>query len=175
MSFSGCYNCLTAAKLVFKCLTSFGEALAHVRCGNASFSTKCSASGIEGTATMAFEKAKIVLSCIVTCPASETSFDLEGPLMFIPRGKLSNVSDLISSLEEAKGSVGAIDFDFIFGWLTAHWWISLLLAIAVTPVILLSLILFPIIAQPQSKNNGSSDALRFPSETKQTSGDCTTG
>ena len=147
MSFSGCYNCPTASKLVFKCLTSFGEALAHVHCGNASFSTKCSTNGVEGTATMAFEKAKIVLSCVVNCPASETFFDLEGTLMFIPKERLSNVSDLISTIKEVKGGVDMIDFEFIFGWLKAYWWKPVLIAMAVIAVFLLSIILFPIIAQ----------------------------
>ncbi len=147
ISFSGCYNCPTASKLIFKCLTSFGEALAHVRCGDASFSTKCSAQGVEGTTTMAFEKAKIVLSCVVSCPASETTFNLEGTLMFVPNERLRDASDLISAIKEAKGGIGAIDVDFIFSWLRQHWWKQVIVAIAVTAVILLSVIFFPIIAQ----------------------------
>ena len=38
-AFSGCYRCLTGAKLAYKCTTDFGRALAHVKCGTEQFST----------------------------------------------------------------------------------------------------------------------------------------
>jgi hypothetical protein len=46
--FEGCYSCFTGAKLNFACKTDFGQALAHVQCRSASFSTKCMANGFGG-------------------------------------------------------------------------------------------------------------------------------
>jgi len=39
---TGCYNCLTSAKIDVECNTDFGETLAHVFCPSVTFSIKCS-------------------------------------------------------------------------------------------------------------------------------------
>jgi hypothetical protein len=84
-NFSGCYKCMSGAKLHHVCKTNEGNALAKVTCRDGtSFVTHCSASGIESAPTLGFEKADVGTTCNVQCPATTTQFTLKGKLYYIP-------------------------------------------------------------------------------------------
>jgi len=58
LKLSGCYNCLSSAKLDIECTTDFGETLAHIICPSISFSMKCSVNKTVSHVTLYFSRAK---------------------------------------------------------------------------------------------------------------------
>uniref|UniRef100_A0A914V113 Integrase catalytic domain-containing protein n=1 Tax=Plectus sambesii TaxID=2011161 RepID=A0A914V113_9BILA len=143
LEMAGCYNCLTGAKLKFECKTDFGEALAHVTCGEGSFSTVCAPQGIKATATMNFQHAVVKELCTVVCPAGSTTFSIDTTLVFIEKERLGQLSNVISTPNDKN----ELDFGFLSAWLSGNWLASILLIAAVAVGILLSVIFFPIIMQ----------------------------
>uniref|UniRef100_A0A914DNC8 Phlebovirus glycoprotein G2 C-terminal domain-containing protein n=1 Tax=Acrobeloides nanus TaxID=290746 RepID=A0A914DNC8_9BILA len=91
---TGCYQCLTGAKVHLTCKTNFGEALANVQCSNSniSFVTPCNSSGKTSTITVNFDKAILNEACSVQCPGGSTSLKLEGTLAFVEAPLYANYS-----------------------------------------------------------------------------------
>uniref|UniRef100_A0A914X636 CCHC-type domain-containing protein n=1 Tax=Plectus sambesii TaxID=2011161 RepID=A0A914X636_9BILA len=143
LEMAGCYNCLTGAKLNFECKTDFGEALAHVTCGEGTFSTVCTPQGIKATATMNFQHAVVKEECTVVCPAGSTTFSIDTTLVFIEKERLGQLSNTISTSNDKN----ELDFGFLSAWLSGNWLASISLIAAVAVGILLSVILFPVIMQ----------------------------
>lgn len=155
---SGCYDCLTGAKLQFKCSTDQGSVLAHIRCGKAFFTTQCNETGIEGVATMSFNGAKIKERCEVHCQGQTTYFNMEGTLNFVEKNRIGNISNIIAGhygspdsielgkLDEGifKKLFGGLDFNFIGKWLTSEFFWVIIIILTVILSFFLCLPMVPI-------------------------------
>ncbi len=145
LQFTGCYSCYTGAKLEFECKTDVGESLAHVNCGEGSFSTQCNASGTKDSTTMAFTTSIINEKCSVSCTAGVTYFQLEGTLVFVEKERLANISNILarSSGEERNTD---IDIGSFLSWLSNHWITTIVIVIVVILLVFISIPLTPIIS-----------------------------
>ena len=124
IKFSGCYSCLTGAKVQFNCASDKTTQLGQVKCvGGARFDAHCSPSGTEGEATIHFTKAEIEEECFITC-GDTTSFVLKGQLVFIEKDRKSNITDIRHGNDkEGQINLGfdGIDFGNILSALGKNW------------------------------------------------------
>lgn len=141
--FAGCYSCLTGAKLKYECRTDFGEALAHVTCGEAGFSTVCTPDGLTATVAMSFQHAAVKEACTVTCPAGATTFEIEANLVFIEKERLGEISNAISTTNEKND----VDLGFLSGWLSGNWTMIITIVLGLIVMVILSVALLPVIIQ----------------------------
>ena len=111
VSFGGCYNCLTGARLKYKCVTDFGSAMAHVRCGKTLFTVSCGQPGIEDVVVLAFARPNVDVQCEVQCPASRSELHLQGVLSFVGFSEMVQSSNMIVRSKEF-GSFFDVDFSF---------------------------------------------------------------
>ncbi len=141
-SFSGCYSCISGAKLSYTCITSEGEALANVQCGEHRFSTKCTETGVVGASTFSFKTANVQETCTTSCPGGTTSFTLNGTLFFIDKRRLSNVSTIGVALPGSSDTTigGAFDLSFLLNWFKNYWYVIIL-------IIILIVVLVPVTVQ----------------------------
>jgi hypothetical protein len=111
-SFKGCYNCLTGAQITHICKTNFGHATAVVDCGGKqTFTSLCNSEGIGGTETMHFEESVISKRCVVSCPAGNSEFQLDGNLVYIDNRMLANYSAVYVDKIDKSGGMGVFS-----GW-----------------------------------------------------------
>ena len=141
VTISGCYSCVTGAKIQYTCRTDFGEALAHVQCGSATFSTLCTPTGLKATATLMFDHAKISEICVASCPAGDSEFNIEASLVFISKERLGNLSSMLAGGSEAGGGVNP-DLGFLAGIFSGNLLLGIL---AVVAAILLAALSIPLI------------------------------
>uniref|UniRef100_A0A1I8AGP8 Phlebovirus_G2 domain-containing protein n=1 Tax=Steinernema glaseri TaxID=37863 RepID=A0A1I8AGP8_9BILA len=80
---SGCYDCVTGARLTYNCTTKFGNAQAAVRCPSNSFLIPCSESGTVGEETLVFKSTYVQESCVMQCPGGRFTFDLSARLHYV--------------------------------------------------------------------------------------------
>jgi len=119
VSFGGCYNCLTGARLKYKCVTDFGSAMAHVRCGKTLFTVSCGQPGIEDVVVLAFARPNVDVQCEVQCPASRSELHLQGVLSFVEFSEMVQSSNMIVRSKEF-GSFFDVDFSWILGLPTPY-------------------------------------------------------
>ncbi len=151
LAFQGCYSCLTGSKLEYMCTTDSGNALAHISCGEGSFSAKCSARGTKGVATMTFSHAQVQETCVVSCPAGSTTFFLNSTLVFINKPRLGKISNVFAkSSGESKAS--NVDYGFLGSWLKTHWVTTIVIVLVVIILVIISIPLAPIIFSFMFKN-----------------------
>ncbi len=143
-SFMGCYACLTGGKLSYECKAEFGDVVAHIVCGQGSFSTRCNEEGVKSTASMAFSKAKIKETCEVSCPGGVTHFEIEATLVYIEKQRIGNITNMIAG--KSNGGSG-IDFGFLTGWLSGNWIASLIILVVVIIIILITIPHLPVFVQ----------------------------
>ncbi|MCP3663039.1 MAG: DDE-type integrase/transposase/recombinase [Gammaproteobacteria bacterium] len=144
LAFGGCYACLTGAKLNFNCKTDFGEAIAHVTCGTAAFSTVCSPSGVKGVATLNYPKAHIQENCVVNCPAGISNFRINGNLVFIEKERIGNLSNIRSEDREKTGNYN-LDVGFLASWFSGNWLAGIGVIIFLIIIIVITVPLTPVI------------------------------
>ncbi|KAI1715519.1 phlebovirus glycoprotein g2 domain-containing protein [Ditylenchus destructor] len=123
LEITGCYRCDSGAKLTYECETDFGEALAIVRCAEASFTQTCDNSSKTYTASLHFNTAEVKTMCNVTCPKETTQFELEAVLQYVPKS-VQMLSETQSKNNEEIGlfTCDICDIDlrhamnFLFAW-----------------------------------------------------------
>lgn len=141
--FGGCYSCMTGAKLKFNCKTDWGEAIAHVSCGTAEFSTICTPKGITATTVLNFAQATVKEECKVRCPAGIQKFQLERNLVFIEKERQFNISNMISGKSQPTDTT--FDLGPLTGWLSGNWLISVVIIIIIFIVLAITVPLAPFI------------------------------
>ncbi|KAI1695891.1 phlebovirus glycoprotein g2 domain-containing protein [Ditylenchus destructor] len=114
-SIVGCYNCLTGARFTYRCITTFGTALAEIRCGNVITTTPCDTIAQAQHIHMHFHSPKVSENCSVICPGGENRFFLEGHLNFVELEPLFGTG-LANSHRRLHESTG-IDPAFILNWI----------------------------------------------------------
>ncbi len=166
LSFSGCYSCITGAKLEYICKTDQGEALAHVSCGEGSFSTRCSPDGKKTTTTMTFSKSNINEKCSVTCSAGSTTFDLNTTLVFIDKPRLGEIKNIIADVKSGKGD---IDFNAIADFFKNKWLSIIFIIILVIIFVILTIYCAPslLIVSNTFFNSLKSKLSKSPKTSKQ--------
>ncbi len=113
VNFTGCYNCLTGAKLHYTCVTDFGETIAHIHCNKEKkFSAVCRETEGISNATIAWKEAEVNTECRVICPGGESSFKLKGTLVNVEYSPVFEVSNIIA---------GKIVDEGMWNW-TGSWW-----------------------------------------------------
>ncbi len=137
--FSGCYSCITGARLEFTCKTNFGRTVAQVMCGDTGFVSTCTAEGHKDTKVLSFKSANVKEKCVVTCPAGTTTFDLEGTLVFIDKQRLGQISNIISVGKEKNDPGFGLDFSFFKSLFIDNWATTILIiCLTVIGVIILA-------------------------------------
>ena len=149
LGFAGCYGCLTGAKLDFKCKTDFGEALAHVVCGEGTFSTVCTPEGVTATATMQYSQAIVKEECTVSCPAGITKFNIKANLVYIKKERLGNITNMIAgkNINDGMNGFDGLDFGFLSGWLSGNWLAGIIIIICVILLLIITIPLAPYLLQ----------------------------
>ena len=138
INFSGCYNCLTGAKVQFNCTSDKTTQLGQVKCvEGARFDAHCSPSGIDGEATIHFTKAKIEEECFITCGVT-TSFILKGQLVFIEKERKSEITDIRHG-NDNKGQINLgfeeIDLGNILSALGKNW-LNIIFAVVIIIIVI---------------------------------------
>jgi hypothetical protein len=114
VSLVGCYNCEAGAQFTFMCATNFGQAAARVLCSVGSpFSVMCEVSSTQQKIIRLFFSVPTINTvCTVSCPAGESSFGLQGSLVFIPEvhhSNRTNVGVIVHSGEDtSEGMFGVL-------------------------------------------------------------------
>uniref|UniRef100_A0A914LBY8 CCHC-type domain-containing protein n=1 Tax=Meloidogyne incognita TaxID=6306 RepID=A0A914LBY8_MELIC len=100
---TGCYSCFGSI-FRFKCKTNSGNTLAEIKCQDNTFTAQCSKIGTEQYVVLSFNKAKVLETCEVLCPAGKSEFTLKAlvldcEIMDVPYllYKSSNSRDIIST------------------------------------------------------------------------------
>ena len=144
LGWEGCYQCLSGATLTYDCQTDFGEALAHVNCGPASFSTACTTTRKPQITKLNFQTAKISLTCEVHCPAGTTTFDLNEELYFIPKTRIGNLSNILAEQGDLTDNNNFnIDLGFLGSFLAGNWLIGIILTALIFLLLCLTVPLLP--------------------------------
>jgi len=121
INITGCYHCLTGAKLEIECQTDFTETLAYATCQTMSFSYKCTYNKTRIFSLLDFHSANVDENCTVTCSAGSTNLHIFGTLSFIKRetiNKFNNIISYNSNSENALLDVQFSLFSFLSNWKT---------------------------------------------------------
>ncbi|VDL81584.1 unnamed protein product [Nippostrongylus brasiliensis] len=77
---TGCYQCTQGAVAHIECQSQDDNTMATVICEDFTFSIPCSPRGMKSSLRFNFQRARIHLSCTVSCGQTETNFDVTGIL-----------------------------------------------------------------------------------------------
>ncbi|MCP3664056.1 MAG: hypothetical protein GY696_16450 [Gammaproteobacteria bacterium] len=142
----GCYSCLTGAKLQYSCKTDYGDTLAHITCGAAAFSTRCTVDGFRDTVTMMFQKVRIQETCTVICSGGSSKFNINATLAFIDKGRLGTISNIVGESQGESGN-SKIDYGFLTDWFAKDCIRTLFIILLAIAAVLLSIFFGPMIVQ----------------------------
>lgn len=142
--FGGCYSCNTGAMLIYECKTDFGEALAHVTCGNdINILLHCNQNGISGTRVIAVARAKVDEICKVKCPGGSSSFTLNGELAYIEAPLVSNISNMNAKFDSSKGM--NIDWGWLADFFGGSWFRAIIIVLIIIGFILIAYLTLPLL------------------------------
>lgn len=78
---TGCYNCAKGAEAKINCKSS-KNVQAEITCNDTSFTVRCDSQGVASILRFSFARARIGLTCSVSCGSVVTTFQLGGILKF---------------------------------------------------------------------------------------------
>jgi len=140
LKLSGCYNCLTLAKLDFECITDFGETLAHIICLSITFSSRCSVNKTVSHITLHFSKATINETCKVHCPGGISEFNINGILDFVIKDQVHKFNNIITVKSNDSSNLN-IDLGFSLSTLFGNWKTASF-SILITKIVFILMIIF---------------------------------
>lgn len=140
---TGCYQCITGAKLEFECFTDYGQAFAQISCGKQSFSTICNSTGVRSTATLSFVHSLVHENCSISCPAGDSSFEIQGQLFFVEDSILRKSTNMQVSERLPIGEQLLLNLAILHDILNNNWLDTAIMIVMLIVVIIATGFLLP--------------------------------
>ena len=133
---TGCYGCISGAKLTLECETDKGDAIAHVTCETVRFAVKCTTNPEKTNVTLVFAESQINEKCTVQCPAGNSEFELKGQLTYVGAREITHVKNIVTVANKAE--TADMDWLDLGKWFSVQW---LKTSVVVVFAIVVSLVL----------------------------------
>jgi hypothetical protein len=154
ISLTGCFECITQAKLTVSCQTDGKPTMAVLDCSDSITSIPCNASLTKTTLSVSFSAQNIERTCNVSCGGFQSSLNIKGTLMRSPIKKILQVEttfgDLAQTLTREDGdppfSAFSVDnpFTVLSEIFSSTWMGQIILILALIGLVVLVILIAPL-------------------------------